>query len=114
MADSILLKQVVNNILSNAIKFTRLREKAVITVDCEEDKNKYRFSVRDNGVGFDMKYASKLFGIFQRMHTQNEYEGSGIGLATVKKIIDKHGGEVSINSVEDEGTVLSFTLPKQP
>ena len=114
MADSILLKQVVNNILSNAIKFTRLREKAVITVDCEEDKNKYRFSVRDNGVGFDMKCASKLFGIFQRMHTQNEYEGSGIGLATVKKIIDKHGGEVSINSVEDEGTVLSFTLPKQP
>ena len=58
-----------------------------------------------------MRYASKLFGIFQRMHTQNEYEGSGIGLATVKKIINKHGGEVNINSVEYEGTVISFTLP---
>ncbi len=109
--DSILLKQVVNNILSNSIKFTRQKEKAIITVECEEDGNEYRFSVRDNGVGFDMRYASKLFGIFQRMHTQNEYEGSGIGLATVKKIINKHGGEVNINSVEYEGTVISFTLP---
>ena len=113
MADPILLKQVVNNILSNSIKFTRPKEKAVITVDCEESKDRYRFSVRDNGVGFDMKYASKLFGIFQRLHSQNEYEGSGIGLATVKKIIEKHGGEISINSIENEGTVVSFTLPIQ-
>jgi light-regulated signal transduction histidine kinase (bacteriophytochrome) len=110
-ADYILLKQVVNNILSNSIKFTRQKEKAVITVKCEKDENDYRFIIRDNGVGFDMKYASKLFGIFQRMHTQNEYEGSGIGLATVKKIIDKHGGQVNISSIENEGTVVSFTLP---
>lgn len=111
--DTILIKQVINNILSNSIKFTRLKEKANITVECEEVSNEYRFSVRDNGVGFDMKYASKLFGIFQRMHTQNEYEGSGIGLATVKKIIEKHGGQVNISSIENEGTVISFTLPKR-
>lgn len=110
-ADPILLKQVVNNILSNSIKFTRQKEKAIITVECEEVRNEYRFYLRDNGVGFDMKYASKLFGIFQRMHTQNEYEGSGIGLATVKKIIEKHGGQVNISSIENEGTVVSFTLP---
>ena len=110
-ADPILLKQVVNNILSNSIKFTRQKEKAIITVECEEVRNEYRFYVRDNGVGFDMKYASKLFGIFQRMHTQNEYEGSGIGFATVKKIIEKHGGQVNISSIENEGTVVSFTLP---
>ncbi|MGI6085655.1 MAG: sensor histidine kinase, partial [Acetivibrionales bacterium] len=84
-----------------------------ISVECEQDKDEYRFFIRDNGVGFDMKYASNLFGIFQRMHNQSEYEGSGIGLATVKKIIEKHGGEVDISSVENEGTVVSFTLPKR-
>lgn len=110
-ADPVLLKQVINNILSNSIKFTRKKDKAVITVDCEEADNEYRFYVRDNGAGFDMQYASNLFGIFQRMHNQSEFEGSGIGLATVKKIIEKHGGKVSIDSVENEGTVVSFSLP---
>ena len=109
--DPVLLKQAIHNILSNSIKFTRQREKGVITVECEEDNNRYRFNIRDNGVGFDMKYASKLFGIFQRMHNQSEYEGSGIGLAIVKKVIEKHGGEISLNSVENEGTVVSFILP---
>lgn len=111
--DPVLLKQVVNNILSNSIKFTRKKYKALISVECEQDKEEYRFFIRDNGVGFDMKYASNLFGIFQRMHNQSEYEGSGIGLATVKKIIEKHGGEVDISSIENEGTVVSFTLPKR-
>lgn len=111
--DPVLLKQVVNNILSNSIKFTREKDKAFITVECEQDSNEYRFFIRDNGVGFDMKYSTNLFGIFQRMHNQSEYEGSGIGLATVKKIIEKHGGEVSISSVENEGTVVSFLLPKR-
>lgn len=109
--DAVLLKQVIINILSNAIKFTRGREKAVIRVICSEENNWYKFSVSDNGVGFNMAYASKLFGIFQRMHSQSEFEGSGIGLATVKKIIEKHGGNVDITSKEDQGTTVSFTMP---
>lgn len=112
--DSILLKQAVNNILSNSIKFTRKIKKALIQVYCVESDNEYHFSVRDNGVGFNMKYANKLFGIFQRMHTQSEYEGSGIGLATIKKIIEKHGGKVSIDSEIDKGTTVYFTLPINP
>ncbi len=109
--DPVLLKQVVSNILSNAVKFTRNKKKATITVKCFEDNKQLGFLVKDNGVGFDMKYASKLFGIFQRMHTQKDFEGFGIGLATVKKIIEKHGGEVSINSEEDVGTTVHFSLP---
>jgi len=109
--DVVLLKQVVSNILSNAVKFTRNREQARISVKHSTDGNMIRFSVTDNGVGFNMKYASKLFGIFQRMHTQSEFEGYGIGLATVKKIIDKHGGDVGISSEEGVGTTVSFSLP---
>lgn len=109
--DAVLLKQVVINLLSNAVKFTRGREKAVIRVTCSKDNSGYKFSVSDNGVGFDMAYASKLFGIFQRMHSQSEFEGSGIGLATVKKIIEKHGGNVETKSREDQGTTVSFTMP---
>ena len=109
--DPVLLKQVVSNILSNAVKFTRNKKQATITVKCFEDNKQLCFLVKDNGVGFDMKYASKLFGIFQRMHTQKDFEGFGIGLATVKKIIEKHGGEVSINSEEDVGTTVRFSLP---
>ncbi|HHW23574.1 MAG TPA: response regulator [Clostridiaceae bacterium] len=112
--DAVLLKQVVSNILSNAVKFTRNEKQAKIVVKhCFED-HKVWFSVTDNGVGFDMKHASKLFGIFQRMHTQNQFEGFGIGLATVKKIIDKHGGEVGIHSEEGIGTTVRFSLPVSP
>lgn len=109
--DAVLLKQVVSNILSNAVKFTRNEKQARITVKCTGNGNQFNFSVKDNGVGFDMKYASKLFGIFQRIHTQNDFEGFGIGLATVKKIIEKHGGEVSIDSEEGIGTTVHFSLP---
>lgn len=112
--DSVLLKQVISNVLSNAVKFTRSREQARIRVRYSIDGGMIRFTVTDNGVGFNMKYASKLFGIFQRMHAQSEYEGYGIGLATVKKIIDKHGGEVSIDSEEGVGTSVSFSLPAIP
>lgn len=112
--DIVLLKQVVSNILSNAVKFTRKEKQAQISVKHSVEDDKICFSVTDNGVGFDMKHASKLFGIFQRMHMQSEYEGFGIGLATVKKIIDKHGGEVSIHSEEGIGTTVTFSLPAGP
>ncbi len=109
--DAILLKQVLYNILSNAIKFTRYQNNAVIRVSCHKTQNQCQFSFKDNGVGFNMAYSTKLFGIFQRMHSQSEFEGSGIGLATVKKIVEKHGGSVSIFSEEGLGTTVSFTLP---
>lgn len=109
--DAVMLKQVVSNILSNAVKFTRDKEQARINVKHKTEGEKICFSVRDNGVGFNMKYANKLFGIFQRMHGKNDFEGFGIGLATVKKVIEKHGGEVSINSEEGLGTTVYFSLP---
>ncbi|GFZ33016.1 hypothetical protein CSC2_35420 [Clostridium zeae] len=111
MADRILLRQVIYNILSNAIKFTRNKTNALINIGCSESKNEYIFYVKDNGVGFDMKYANKLFGIFQRMHSQEEFEGTGIGLATVKKIISKHGGRTWIEGKVNSGTIIYFTLP---
>lgn len=110
-ADCVLIKQVVHNLLSNAVKFTRQKEEAVIRITCVKETGTYCFSVSDNGVGFNMNYAHKLFGLFQRMHSHNRFEGSGIGLATVKKIIEKHGGKVSISSEEGRGTQVSFALP---
>ncbi len=109
--DPILLKQVVYNLLSNAVKFTRHQERPVIHVGCTPVSEGFSFSVSDNGVGFNMDYAGKIFGLFQRMHSRDRFEGSGIGLATVKKIVEKHGGTVSIHSEEGRGTHVSFTLP---
>ena len=108
--DPILLKQAIYNILSNSIKFTKEKEKALIELSYTKKGGSYIFSVKDNGVGFSMDYAHKVFGIFQRLHPKEEYEGSGIGLSTVKKIIEKHGGSVKIKSEEGKGTVLSFVL----
>lgn len=111
MADGILLKQVVYNILSNAVKFTKAREKALVTVGCQTNEEEYIFCIKDNGVGFDMEYSGKLFGIFQRLHSAKEYEGSGIGLATIRKIIQKHDGRTWIEGKVDEGAAVYFTLP---
>lgn len=109
--DRVMVKLLVQNVLSNAFKFTRDVEKAVITAGCTITADEYIFYVKDNGVGFDMKYSDKLFEIFQRLHTAEEYEGSGIGLVTVKKIIEKHGGRVWIDSKENHGTSIYFTFP---
>lgn len=109
--DRILLREVVLNILSNAFKFTRNRPTARICVGCERQKQEYVFAVQDNGVGFDMQYADKLFGIFERLHSVKEFEGYGIGLATVRKIIQKHGGRTWIDGRLDHGTVIRFSLP---
>lgn len=109
--DRMLLRQVMINILSNAIKYTRYRKPAIISVDFQKTGREYVFSVRDNGVGFDMKYSEKLFGMFERLHSQEEFEGTGAGLAIVKKIIDRHDGRVWIKAEPDKGTAFSFTLP---
>ena len=104
-------RQLLQNILSNAIKFTKSREKAIITVGCTSTNDEYIFHIKDNGVGFDETYSEKLFHIFQRLHTTEEFEGSGIGLVIVKKIIEKHGGRVWIEGKVDEGTIVHFTVP---
>lgn len=112
--DRVLFGQMLQNIFSNSFKFTQGREKTVITVGCTITEDHYVFYIKDNGVGFDMKYSGKLFGLFQRLHTSDEFEGSGIGLVTVKKIIEKHGGKVWIESKVDEGSTVFFKLPMKP
>lgn len=109
--DRILLRQVLINVLSNSIKFTRDRNPAIIEIKYHRKGMEHVFIIRDNGVGFDMKYAGKIFGMFQRMHTQDEFEGTGAGLAIVKRIIERHSGSAWIESEPDKGTLLSFTLP---
>lgn len=110
-ADRIMLRQVIYNILSNAVKFTRYKETAIIQVGCTITGQEYAFYVKDNGSGFNEEYAHKLFGIFQRLHTVDEFEGSGIGLVTVKKLIQKHGGQAWIEGLPDMGATVYFTLP---
>lgn len=110
MGDSSMIKQVLINLISNSIKFTRDREKAVIEVGCLKDENKNVYYIKDNGIGFDMKYVDKLFGVFQRLHRAEEYEGTGIGLALVQRIIRRHGGNVWAEGRPNEGTTIYFIL----
>ena len=110
VGDPLLLKQVVQNLIENAIKFTRYSNKAEIRIDSFTKNGKNGIAVHDNGVGFDMKYANQLFGVFQRLHSQSEFEGTGIGLAIVKRIIHRHGGEIWCTAKPDEGASFYFTL----
>lgn len=110
-ADRIMISQVIYNLISNSIKFTRNRDKSIIKIGCTITEDEYIFYVKDNGVGFDMEFSGKLFGIFQRLHTTDEFEGSGIGLVTVKKIIQKHGGKAWIEGKSGVGATAYFTLP---
>ena len=107
-----LIKIVFTNLLSNAIKYTRPREVAIIEVASTGTNGRCTISVRDNGVGFNMKYADKLFGVFQRLHRADQFEGSGVGLATVQRIIHKHGGEIWAEAEPNQGATFSFTLAK--
>jgi PAS domain S-box-containing protein len=112
--DPILIKQVFQNLLANALKFTRHREHAVIEINQGQENGPTVIVVRDNGVGFNMKYSDKLFGVFQRLHRAEDFEGTGIGLATVKRIIYKHGGRVWAEAELDKGATFYFTLQAEP
>jgi light-regulated signal transduction histidine kinase (bacteriophytochrome) len=109
-ADSHLIKIVFRNLLSNALKFTRICENAKIEIGSMTEDGHTVFFIKDNGAGFDMKYADKLFIAFQRLHRAEEYEGSGIGLAIVQRIIHRHGGRIWAESEIDVGTKFYFTL----
>jgi len=109
--DLAMLRQVFVNLISNAIKYTRGRDPAVIEIGAKSDLNETVYHVRDNGVGFEMEYADKLFGVFQRLHSAEEFEGTGVGLALVERIIKKHGGRVSGEGRVNEGATFYFTLP---
>lgn len=113
MADSGLLRIALDNLLRNAWKFTRFQSAALIEVGCAEDEGANAYFVRDNGVGFDMAYVSKLFGAFQRLHSEAEFQGTGIGLALVQRVIRRHGGQVWAEAELDHGATFFFTFPAQ-
>jgi len=111
--DAGMLQQVMTNLLSNAVKYSSKREVSEVRIWSEDGPSEWTVRVQDNGVGFDPAYAQKLFGIFQRLHSQTVFKGTGVGLATVRRIILKHGGQVSAEGHEGRGATFSFTLPKE-
>jgi PAS domain S-box-containing protein len=111
--DSSMLRQVWYNLISNAIKYSSKKEKPVIEIGALPDEASNVYYVKDNGDGFDMKYASKLFGVFQRLHRQDEFEGTGLGLALAKRIISKHGGDIWADAALQAGATFYFRIPKK-
>ncbi|MBT1699980.1 GAF domain-containing protein [Fulvivirgaceae bacterium PWU4] len=113
-ADEVLLQQVWVNLLSNAVKYTSKKEQPIITVGSYKNGNEMVYLVKDNGAGFDMKYAEKLFGAFQRLHRMNDFPGSGVGLALAYRIITRHGGKIWAEGKVNEGATFYFSLPINP
>ncbi|MCB5184199.1 CHASE3 domain-containing protein [Methylobacillus gramineus] len=109
--DKALIKQVLLNLLSNALKYSSPKAMPIISVTSEHANNQVLYTITDNGVGFDMTYAHKLFGVFQRLHTSEEFPGTGVGLAIVQRIIVRHGGSVTATSILEQGSAFSFSLP---
>ena len=112
-ADPEMMRQVWINLLENAFKFTGRQERAVIEIDSFSEKGEWCYRVKDNGVGFDMKYAPKLFGVFQRLHKIQDFAGTGVGLAIVKRIVTRHGGRTWAEGLLNAGAVFYFTIPIQ-
>ncbi|SNS70121.1 PAS domain S-box-containing protein [Belliella buryatensis] len=112
LVDYTLFRQVWENLISNAIKYSSKKNQPAIHIYAEESTDEITYHIEDNGVGFKMDYADKLFGVFQRLHSDQEFEGTGVGLAIVKRIINKHHGKIWVDSQEGIGTTFSFTLPK--
>ena len=110
--DRVMIKLLVMNVLSNALKYTRNRKKAYIEVTSVENESEFIISVKDNGAGFDMRYASRLFSVFQRLHSHTEFEGSGVGLAIVQKILKRHNGLAWMKGKVDEGATFYFSFRK--
>jgi two-component system sensor kinase len=111
--DRTMIRQALANLLSNAVKFTKAKELAVIEIGARENGEETQFFVKDNGAGFDTRHGHKLFGVFQRLHGPDEYEGPGVGLAIVQRSIHRHGGRVWGESRIDEGATFYFTIPRK-
>jgi light-regulated signal transduction histidine kinase (bacteriophytochrome) len=111
IGDSSMIKQVVQNLVSNALKYSMKKEQPTIEIGCYNENGSIVYYVKDNGAGFNMQYYNKLFGVFQRLHSANEFEGTGVGLALVYRIITKHGGKIWAEGKENLGATFYFSLP---
>jgi light-regulated signal transduction histidine kinase (bacteriophytochrome) len=112
-ADNSMMRQVWINLISNALKYSKTQAITNIEIGCKREKNQVVYYIRDNGVGFDMKYAEKLFGVFQRLHKVEEFEGTGVGLALVHRIISRHGGKIWADAHVNKGATFFFFIPTQ-
>ena len=111
--DAIKLNQLLENLFTNALKFHQPGESPQVHIKCEEKEEEYQFEVKDQGIGIDPQYFEKVFMVFKRLHTKKEYEGTGIGLAICKKIVEQHGGRIWVESQLGQGASFFFTLPKE-